>query len=157
MAPFMASMQLMTMARALAGPREPRGPRRLPARRPAEHVPTALERQALAEAEEAVRARIGDEAYTAAYEEGGGLTIEEADRPGGRVPVTPSVPGGAQAFLATPSVPGAQAFLRNLATASGAITTVIPAAQASVHQTESPTGLPCMRARAASARLESGL
>ncbi|MER6658895.1 BTAD domain-containing putative transcriptional regulator [Streptomyces microflavus] len=85
MAPFMASMQLMTMARALAGldgEGAPGAAARLlglqAALLPPEHVPTALERQALAEAEEAVRARIGDEAYTAAYEEGGGLTIEEA-------------------------------------------------------------------------------
>ncbi|XMN09463.1 AfsR/SARP family transcriptional regulator [Streptomyces griseobrunneus] len=85
MAPYMASMQLMTMARALAGldgAGAPETAARLlglqAALLPPEHVPTALERQALAEAEEAVRARIGDEAYTAAYEEGGGLTIEEA-------------------------------------------------------------------------------
>ncbi|MDX2402387.1 winged helix-turn-helix domain-containing protein [Streptomyces microflavus] len=85
MAPFMASMQLMTMARALAGldgEGAPETAARLlglqAALLPPEHVPTALERQALAEAEEAVRARIGDEAYRAGYEEGGGLTVEEA-------------------------------------------------------------------------------
>lgn len=84
-APYMASMQLMTMARALAGldgEGAPETAARLlglqAALLPTEHVPTALERQALAEAEEAVRARIGDEAYTAGYEEGGGLTVEEA-------------------------------------------------------------------------------
>lgn len=84
-APYMASMQLMTMARALAGldgDGAPETAARLlglqAALLPTEHVPTALERQALAEAEEAVRARIGDEAYTAGYEEGGGLTVEEA-------------------------------------------------------------------------------
>lgn len=84
-APYMASMQLMTMARALAGldgEGAPETAARLlglqAALLPTEHVPTALERQALAEAEEAVRARIGDEAYTAGYEEGGGLTVGEA-------------------------------------------------------------------------------
>ncbi|MET9977322.1 BTAD domain-containing putative transcriptional regulator [Streptomyces microflavus] len=84
-APYMASMQLMTMARALAGldgDGAPETAARLlglqAALLPTEHVPTALERQALAEAEGAVRARIGDEAYTAGYEEGGGLTVEEA-------------------------------------------------------------------------------
>ncbi|MET8057980.1 AfsR/SARP family transcriptional regulator [Streptomyces microflavus] len=84
-APYMASMQLMTMARALAGldgEGAPETAARLlglqAALLPTEHVPTALERQALAEAEEAVRARIGDEAYRAGYEEGGGLTVEEA-------------------------------------------------------------------------------
>ncbi|MFD8108040.1 AfsR/SARP family transcriptional regulator [Streptomyces microflavus] len=84
-APFMASMQLMTMARALAGldgEGAPETAARLlglqAALLPTEHVPTALERQALVEAEEAVRARIGDEAYRAGYEEGGGLTVEEA-------------------------------------------------------------------------------
>lgn len=84
-APYMASMQLMTMARALAGldgEGAPETAARLlglqAALLPTEHVPTALERQALAEAEGAVRARIGDEAYTAGYEEGGGLTVEEA-------------------------------------------------------------------------------
>lgn len=84
-APYMASMQLMTMARALAGldgEGAPETAARLlglqAALLPTEHVPTALERQALAEAEGAVRARIGDEAYTAGYEEGGGLTVGEA-------------------------------------------------------------------------------
>lgn len=84
-APYMASMQLMTMARALAGldgDGAPETAARLlglqAALLPTEHVPTALERQALAEAEGAVRARIGDEAYRAGYEEGGGLTVEEA-------------------------------------------------------------------------------
>lgn len=84
-APYMASMQLMTMARALAGldgEGAPETAARLlglqAALLPTEHVPTALERQALAEAEGAVRARIGDEAYRAGYEEGGGLTVEEA-------------------------------------------------------------------------------
>ncbi|MFF7255434.1 AfsR/SARP family transcriptional regulator [Streptomyces microflavus] len=84
-APYMASMQLMTMARALAGldgEGAPETAARLlglqAALLPTEHVPTALERQSLAEAEEAVRARIGDEAYRAGYEEGGGLTVEEA-------------------------------------------------------------------------------
>lgn len=42
------------------------------------HVPTTVERQNLARAEEAARAVIGDAAYEAAYAEGAGLTLEEA-------------------------------------------------------------------------------
>ncbi|MFD3970623.1 BTAD domain-containing putative transcriptional regulator [Streptomyces cyaneofuscatus] len=97
MAPQMASMQLMTIARALAGldtagpggvttgpdgVTAPEAAARLlglqAALLPAGHVPTALERRNLAEAEQAVRDRIGDEAYAAAYERGGGLTVDEA-------------------------------------------------------------------------------
>ncbi|MFJ4967619.1 AfsR/SARP family transcriptional regulator [Streptomyces sp. NPDC088755] len=90
MAPQMASMQLMTIARALAaldgtapdGTGAPEAAARLlglqAALLPAGHVPTAMERRSLAEAEEAVRVRIGDEAYATAYDEGGGLTLEEA-------------------------------------------------------------------------------
>ncbi|MFJ9635119.1 AfsR/SARP family transcriptional regulator [Streptomyces sp. NPDC101178] len=85
MAPQMASMQLMTIARALAGldgVTAPEAAARLlglqAALLPAGHVPTALERRNLAEAEQAVRARIGDEAYAAAYASGGGLTLDEA-------------------------------------------------------------------------------
>ncbi|CAM5737425.1 hypothetical protein SBADM41S_10764 [Streptomyces badius] len=37
-----------------------------------------IERRNLAEAEEAVRARLDDAAYTRAYEQGGGLTLDEA-------------------------------------------------------------------------------
>ncbi|MFL3865725.1 winged helix-turn-helix domain-containing protein [Streptomyces griseobrunneus] len=85
MAPQMASTQLMTIARALAGLDAPGAPvdaARLlglqAALLPAGHVPTVLESQGLSEAEEAVRARIGQAEYAAAYEEGGGLTVEEA-------------------------------------------------------------------------------
>ncbi|PCG85005.1 AfsR family transcriptional regulator [Streptomyces sp. WZ.A104] len=85
MAPQMASRQLMTIARAVAGldaPGAPAAAARLLGLQatlvPAGHVPTALERQGLIETEEAVRARLDDDAYTVAYEQGGGLTIEEA-------------------------------------------------------------------------------
>jgi DNA-binding SARP family transcriptional activator len=50
-----------------------------------------------------------------------------------------------------------QVFLRNLETASGAVTSVISAAQPSVIHTEWATGPPLIRFRAASARLDSGL
>ncbi|WP_411078744.1 BTAD domain-containing putative transcriptional regulator [Streptomyces sp. cmx-18-6] len=85
MAPQMASMQLMTIARALAGLDAPGAPETAArmlglqaALLPPGHVLTAMERRTLAEAEEAVRARLDDETYTAAYEEGGGLTLDEA-------------------------------------------------------------------------------
>ncbi|MFH8868687.1 AfsR/SARP family transcriptional regulator [Streptomyces griseus] len=85
MAPYMASMQLVTIARALAGldaEGAPEAAARLLGLQaellPAEHVPTSLERQTLVEAEQAVRARIDDAAYAAAYAEGGGLTLDEA-------------------------------------------------------------------------------
>ncbi|MFI1247792.1 AfsR/SARP family transcriptional regulator [Streptomyces anulatus] len=85
MAPFMASMQLTTMARALAGldgEEAPEAAARLlglqAALLPPGHRPTSLERRALTEAEQAVRARIGDETYTAAYRDGADLTLEEA-------------------------------------------------------------------------------
>ncbi len=42
------------------------------------YVPTMIERRNLAEAERAVRAGLDEAAYTAAYEEGGGLTLDEA-------------------------------------------------------------------------------
>ncbi|MGW9244330.1 AfsR/SARP family transcriptional regulator [Streptomyces badius] len=42
------------------------------------YVPTMIERRNLAEAEEAVRAGLDDAAYTRAYEQGGGLTLDEA-------------------------------------------------------------------------------
>ncbi|MEV4878174.1 AfsR/SARP family transcriptional regulator [Streptomyces cyaneofuscatus] len=45
---------------------------------PEGHVPSVMERRTLARAEEAVRARLGDAAFTAAYEQGGGLTLDEA-------------------------------------------------------------------------------
>lgn len=85
MAPQMASMQLMTIARALAG-LDAAGAPETAARMlglqaallPPGHAPTAMERRTLAEAEQAVRARLDDAAYATAYEEGGGLTIEEA-------------------------------------------------------------------------------
>ncbi|MFJ4708156.1 AfsR/SARP family transcriptional regulator [Streptomyces anulatus] len=85
MAPFMASMQLTTMARALAGldgAEAPEAAARLlglqAALLPPEHRPTSLENRALTEAEQAVRARIGDETYKAAYRDGADLTLEEA-------------------------------------------------------------------------------
>ncbi|MER6022644.1 AfsR/SARP family transcriptional regulator [Streptomyces anulatus] len=85
MAPFMASMQLTTMARALAGLDDEEAPEAAArllglqaALLPPEHRPTSLEGRALTEAEQAVRARIGDETYTAAYRDGADLTLEEA-------------------------------------------------------------------------------
>ncbi|WP_432148286.1 BTAD domain-containing putative transcriptional regulator [Streptomyces sp. bgisy029] len=45
---------------------------------PPGHVPTTIERRTLAEAEEATRAGLDEAAYTRAYEEGGGLTFDEA-------------------------------------------------------------------------------
>ncbi|MEU6612221.1 AfsR/SARP family transcriptional regulator [Streptomyces parvus] len=42
------------------------------------YVPTMIERRNLAEAERAVRVGLDEAAYTAAYEEGGGLTLDEA-------------------------------------------------------------------------------
>ncbi len=98
-------------------------------------------------------------AYAAAYEEGGGLTLDEATALAeayrrAHPPLTPPVPPSG-----TPRGPPGpvQAFLRNLDTASGAITSVIAAAQASVTQTESATGPPIIRPRTASARFDSGL
>ncbi|MFJ9182133.1 AfsR/SARP family transcriptional regulator [Streptomyces anulatus] len=85
MAPYMASMQLVTIARALAGldaEGAPEAAARLLGLQaellPTEHVPTSLERQTLVEAERAVRARIDDAAYAAAYAKGGDLTLDEA-------------------------------------------------------------------------------
>lgn len=52
---------------------------------------------------------------------------------------------------------GRQVFLRNLETASGAVTRVMAAAQPSVSHTECATGPPSISPRAASARLDSGL
>ncbi|MEI7033785.1 BTAD domain-containing putative transcriptional regulator [Streptomyces pratensis] len=85
MAPHMASMQLMVIARALAG-LDGEGVVETAARLlglqsallPPEHVPTVMENRYRQDAEEAVRARMGDDAYAAAYARGGGLTIEEA-------------------------------------------------------------------------------
>ncbi|MDX3374213.1 BTAD domain-containing putative transcriptional regulator [Streptomyces sp. ME02-6991-2A] len=45
---------------------------------PKGHVPSVVERRSLARAEEAVRARLDDKVFTAAYEQGGGLTLDEA-------------------------------------------------------------------------------
>ncbi|WP_228992922.1 BTAD domain-containing putative transcriptional regulator [Streptomyces sp. DH8] len=46
---------------------------------PKGHVPTVMERRNLVLAEQAARSRLGDEAaYAAAYEQGGGLTFDEA-------------------------------------------------------------------------------
>ncbi|MEU3437101.1 BTAD domain-containing putative transcriptional regulator [Streptomyces sp. NPDC006863] len=42
------------------------------------YVPTMIERRNLADAEEAVRAGLDDAAYTRAYEQGGGLTLDDA-------------------------------------------------------------------------------
>lgn len=85
MAPHMASMQLLVIARALAGldgAGAPEAAARLlglqVALLPRGHVPTVLEYRFREDAEQAVRARTDDDAYTMAYEEGGGLTLDEA-------------------------------------------------------------------------------
>ncbi|MET8602028.1 BTAD domain-containing putative transcriptional regulator [Streptomyces rubiginosohelvolus] len=45
---------------------------------PKGHVPSVMEVRNLVNAEKAVRARLDETAYTSAYEEGGGLTLDEA-------------------------------------------------------------------------------
>ncbi|MFD5508583.1 BTAD domain-containing putative transcriptional regulator [Streptomyces sp. NPDC127051] len=45
---------------------------------PAQHFPVSTEREDAARAEELTRAALGEAAYTSAYAEGGGLTLEEA-------------------------------------------------------------------------------
>ncbi|MBT2493344.1 winged helix-turn-helix domain-containing protein [Streptomyces sp. ISL-96] len=84
-APHMPVVHMITAARALAGlgsPDRARDAARLiggsQALLPAGHFATAQEREAVADAEAAARAALGDTAYEAAYAEGGGLTLEEA-------------------------------------------------------------------------------
>ncbi|MFI7234192.1 AfsR/SARP family transcriptional regulator [Streptomyces cyaneofuscatus] len=87
-APQMRSAHLTTAAHALAGldaagaAGAARDAARLLAVQaallPKGHVPTMVERRSLARAEDAVRARLDDAAFTAAYEQGGGLTLDEA-------------------------------------------------------------------------------
>ncbi|MFB8143109.1 AfsR/SARP family transcriptional regulator [Streptomyces parvus] len=89
-APQMSSAHLTAVARALAGlaaagaagPGAYADAVRLlglqAALLPPGHVPTMIERRNLAEAEEAARVRLDEAAYTRAYEEGGGLTLDEA-------------------------------------------------------------------------------
>ncbi|WP_328889328.1 AfsR/SARP family transcriptional regulator [Streptomyces sp. NBC_00316] len=84
-APQMSVINLVTLARALAGLG---GERRaaLAARLlgagsgllPNGHVPTTIERRNYAEAEAAARAVLGEAGYEAAYAEGDGLALEEA-------------------------------------------------------------------------------
>ncbi|WP_030970604.1 AfsR/SARP family transcriptional regulator [Streptomyces sp. NRRL S-1824] len=84
-APQMSVINLVTLARALAGLG---GERRaaLAARLlgagsgllPNGHVPTTIERRNYAEAEAAARAVLGDAGYEAAYAEGDGLALDEA-------------------------------------------------------------------------------
>ncbi|MFJ9306248.1 MULTISPECIES: BTAD domain-containing putative transcriptional regulator [Streptomyces] len=89
-APQMSSAHLTAIARALAGlaATGAAGPGAFAdavrllglqaALLPPEHVPTTVERRVLAEAEEAARVGLDDAAYTRAYEEGGGLSLDEA-------------------------------------------------------------------------------
>lgn len=89
-APQMSSAHLTAIARALAGlaatgaagPGAYADAVRLlglqAALLPPSHVPTTVERRVLAEAEEAARVGLDDAAFTRAYEEGGGLTLDEA-------------------------------------------------------------------------------
>ncbi|MFF4247302.1 BTAD domain-containing putative transcriptional regulator [Streptomyces sp. NPDC001822] len=85
-APQMTSAHMTTLARAVAGLGGERGGRDAAMLLglqgkllPKGHVPSAVERENLAEAERAVRAAEPDEAVReAAYAEGGGLALEEA-------------------------------------------------------------------------------
>ncbi|MFH8885666.1 AfsR/SARP family transcriptional regulator [Streptomyces californicus] len=85
-APQMSSAHLTAVAQALAGfggADAARDAARLlglqEALLPKGHVPTVMERRNLELTERAARERLGDEAaYAAAYEEGGGLTLDEA-------------------------------------------------------------------------------
>ncbi|MFD4021957.1 BTAD domain-containing putative transcriptional regulator [Streptomyces sp. NPDC058576] len=85
-APQMPSAHLTAIAQALAGFGDADAAKdaaRLLAFQatllPKGHVPSVMEDRNLVLAENAVRARLGDDAvYTAAYEEGGGLTLDEA-------------------------------------------------------------------------------
>ncbi|MBT2380158.1 winged helix-turn-helix domain-containing protein [Streptomyces sp. ISL-111] len=87
-APQMPSAHLVAIARALAGltPAGGAGACADAARLlglqaallPGGHVPTTIERRTLTEAEEAARVHLDEAAYVRAYEEGGGLTLDEA-------------------------------------------------------------------------------
>lgn len=84
-APHMTSVQLITVAWALGGlggEGAGRDAARVLGLRAGlalkGHVPTELELENLARAEEAARAQIGDAAFAAAYAEGGDLTLDEA-------------------------------------------------------------------------------
>ncbi|MFI7893698.1 AfsR/SARP family transcriptional regulator [Streptomyces sp. CACIS-1.16CA] len=89
-APQMSSAHLTAIARALAGAAAAgaAGPAAYAdavrllglqaALLPPGHVPTTTERRTLAEAEEAARSHLDEAAYARAYEEGGGLTLDEA-------------------------------------------------------------------------------
>ncbi|MGW4629737.1 AfsR/SARP family transcriptional regulator [Streptomyces rubiginosohelvolus] len=89
-APQMPSAHLMAIARALAGlaaaggagPGAYADAARLlgfqAALLPPGYVPTMIERRNLAEAEEAARGGLDEAAYARAYEQGGGLTLDEA-------------------------------------------------------------------------------
>ncbi|MEV1046744.1 BTAD domain-containing putative transcriptional regulator [Streptomyces sp. NPDC049916] len=89
-APQMSSAHLMAIARALAGIAAAAGAgpgayadaARLlglqAALLPPGYVPAMVERRNLADAEQAVRARLDGTAYARAYEQGGGLTLDEA-------------------------------------------------------------------------------
>ena len=90
-----------------------------------DHFRPSWERETRAACEAAVRAILGDDAYEARVRRG------RRPHPGrGRRPPLIRRAGPAEA----------QVFLRNLATASGAVTTVIAAAQPSVIHTEWATG-----------------
>lgn len=85
MAPQMSVIQLVSVARALGGlggeRRAALAARLLGACRellPSGHVPTSMEQENYAAAEELARAALGDAAFEAAYAEGGGLSLEEA-------------------------------------------------------------------------------
>ncbi|MDF6021490.1 BTAD domain-containing putative transcriptional regulator [Streptomyces sp. JH34] len=84
-APQMHLLHLVTVARALGGlggeHRATLAARLLAAGQallPDGHVPTSMERDDYAAAEELARGVLGDAAYESAYAEGGGLTLEEA-------------------------------------------------------------------------------
>lgn len=152
MAPFMASMQLMTMARALAGldgEGAPEAAARLLGLQAALLPPNTYRPPWSARPSPRRRRRCAPASARRRTRRGTKRAVASRSR---RPPPWRARTGDTFGVRRRPGLLGdtfgagrAQAFLRNLATASGAITTVIPAAQASVHQTESPTGLPCMR------------
>ncbi|MER7048325.1 hypothetical protein ABT391_26105, partial [Streptomyces jumonjinensis] len=90
-APDLSVMQLVIVAGALAGARPERAPdaaRLLAAADvhwPPGHFATAFERRVREDSEALARSALGDDAYAAAYADGGGLTLEEAAALGGAV------------------------------------------------------------------------
>ncbi|CAM5249098.1 hypothetical protein SMICM304S_04589 [Streptomyces microflavus] len=140
------------------GPAAVRPPGGAPA--PRAVTPTALERQALAEAEEAVRAPHRRRGVHGGVQKRAAAASRSRRPPPWwvRTGARPPVPAARPVSLATPSVAGRSGLLAELGDGQRRHHHRDPGGlRRASHQTESPTGLPCMRARAASARLESGL